>query len=184
VPSAVMKWGLIVHAVSSLVIAAASVVAQVAAPDGPDFSGRWVLESTPQSAVDISRALSVSQSVVRTNVRGEPIGPFFKDIMVVRNLANGARSEETYQIGVVGGTVFARRADGTVEPSTYRRVGWEGQTLVIESGSYTGPTRESGQWTEQREVWSLDSSERLRLTITTRSSVGTASTVTLVYRRQ
>jgi hypothetical protein len=109
------------------------------------------------------------------------MNPFFKDITVVRELANGT-SSETFQIGVVGGSL-----GGTVAgefPSRHHRVIWEEQILVIETGSYTGPTPESGQWAERREAWSLDPEGRVRLAITSRSSGSASSTVTLVYRRQ
>jgi hypothetical protein len=178
-----MKRGLILHTVPWFIVMAVSVVARLTARDTPDFSGDWILESAPQSAADIPKALSVRQSLVRTNVHGEPMKPFFKDITVARELANGTRSE-TYQIDIAGGTVPGR-ADGSPDGlRSHHRVEWEERTLVIENGSYTGPTRESGQWAERREVWSLDPGGRLRLAITTRSSVGASSTVTLVYRRQ
>ena len=159
----------------------ASLAAPLAAQDKPDFSGSWILESGA-SGTDTPLALSVSQSLARTDVHGEPMLPFFKDITVTRALASSTRSE-TYQIGVVGGTVSGR-ADGANDPRTHHRVAWEEQALVIESGSYTGPTPESGDWAERREVWSLDSDVRLRLTITIRSSVDAPRTVMLVYRRQ
>ena len=177
-----MKRGLNLHTVLWFVVLAVSVVAQ--AQDTPDFSGDWILESTPQSTADIPKALSVRQSLVRTNVRGEPVKPFFEDITVARELANDTRSE-TYLFGIVGGTVPGLRADGSADGlRTHHRVEWEARTLVIENGSYTGPTRQSGRWAERREVWSLDPGGRLRLEITTGSSVGASSTVTLVYRRQ
>jgi hypothetical protein len=156
--------------------------AGLAAQDKSDFSGSWTLESRSFGA-EIPQTLSVSQSIMRTNVRGEPTKPFFKDITVTRALASGTRSD-TYEIGVVGGTVSGR-ADGSVNgPRTHYRVVWEEQALVIESGSHTGPAPESGDWAERREVWALDSSVRLRLTITTRSSVDAPRTVMLVYRRR
>jgi hypothetical protein len=62
----------------------------------PDFSGSWVLESA-SSDIDIPQALSISQTLVGTTVRGEPMKPFFKDITVTRTFANGS-SSETYQI--------------------------------------------------------------------------------------
>jgi hypothetical protein len=58
------------------VLLGSSLPAQV----GADFTGRWVLESPSRPAPYIPRALSVRQALVTTNVRGEPIGPFFKDI--------------------------------------------------------------------------------------------------------
>jgi hypothetical protein len=164
-------------------VAAILVVAQLSAQDTPDFSGHWILESAAQPATDIPRALTVSMSIVRTNVRGEPMKPFFKDITVGREFANGT-SSETYQIGVEGGTVSGRADQRADSPRSHHRVIWEEQTLVIETGRYTGPTPESGQWTERREAWSLDPEGRLRLAITSRSSGSASITVTLVYRRQ
>jgi hypothetical protein len=152
--------------------------AHLAAQEKPDFSGSWILESGA-SGTDIPHALLVSQSLVRTNVRGEPMQPFFKDITVTRVLASSTRSE-TYQIGVVGGSVSV----GFIGQQTHHRVAWEERALVIESGSYTGPVPESGDWAERREVWSLDSGVRLRLAITVRSSLDAPKMVMLVYRKE
>jgi hypothetical protein len=178
-----MKAVLKLRTVPWFVFVAVSFAAQLAAQNTPDFSGEWVLESTSQTGPDIPRALSVSQSVVRTNVRGEPMKPFFKDVTVARRLETGTRSE-TYQIGVVGGTVSGRATGSTHGPSNHYRVVWEEQSLVIENESYRGLTPDSGQWAARREVWSLDSPGRLRLEITTRDSVGASRTITLVYRRK
>ena len=109
--------------------------------------------------------------------------PFFKDITITRALPGGTRSE-MYQIGVKGGTVSGLAAGSVDRPRTHYRVIWEEQALVLESGSYTGPVRESGEWVERREVWSLDSAVRLRLAIRTRRPVDGSTSVTLVYRRQ
>jgi hypothetical protein len=181
-----MNRGRFIHAVPCLIVVAVSVVVPLVAQDTPDFSGHWVLESASPSAADIPRTLSVTMSLVRTNVRGEPMIPFFKDITVARELAKGT-SSQTYQIGVVGGevggTVGGRGSGRSEFPSRHYRVVWEKETLVIETGSYTGPAPESGQWAERREAWSLDPDGRLRLAITSRSSGSASSTVTLVYRR-
>ena len=45
-----------------------------AAQDKPDFSGHWILETPAPSGADVPRALTIRQSLVRTNVRGEPVG--------------------------------------------------------------------------------------------------------------
>jgi hypothetical protein len=178
-----MKRGLIRRTGTCFLVVLVGVATQLAAQDKPDFSGSWVLESGAPSAGDIPQGLSVSQSLARTNVRGEPMKPFFKDITVTRAFESGTRSE-TYQIGVEGG-IGSFRADGSSNgPRIHHRVVWEEQALIIERGSYTGPTPESGEWTERREVWLLDSGGRLRLAITTRSSVADSRTVILVYRRQ
>ena len=151
-------------------------------PDQPDFSGRWVLEGPQPAAPEAPRALTVRQSLVRTNVRGEAMEPFYRDLTVQRHFEGTTRSE-TYRIGTSGGSVSGLREDGSrTDPSTHVSVKWEGRSLVIESGSYTGSTPESGVWTERREVWSLDPDGRLRLAYATRSSTDPPGSNTLVYR--
>src|SRR6476646_8696313 len=103
-----MKCDLIRHQAACFVVVV-SLTEPLAAQEKPDFSGSWILESGA-SGTDIPQALSVRQALVRTNVRGEPMQPFFKDITVTRVLASSTRSE-TYQIGGVGGSVSSR-ADG------------------------------------------------------------------------
>lgn len=158
--------------------------APLAAQDKPDFSGRWVLQSPLHSALDIPRALSVRQLLVRTTARGEPMTPFFKAIAIDREFASGTRSE-TYDIGIVGGVVPGLREDGSPTGPTTRHdaVKWQGRMLVFEKGSYTGQAAETGVWAERREVWSLDRAGRLRMEIAIRSSVDPPKTVTLIYRR-
>ena len=176
-----MRTGRFTHTVSYVIAVAVSVVVPLMAQDTPDFSGQWALESASPSAADIPRTLSVTMSIVRTNVRGEPMTPFFGRITVIRQLAYGT-SSETYQIGVEGGSLGG--AVGGVFPSRHYRVIWDQQTLVIETGNYTGPAPQSGQWTERREAWSFDPGGRLCLAITSRGSDSASSTVTLVYRRR
>jgi hypothetical protein len=162
----------------------ALVAARVAAQEEPDFSGRWVLESAAQDGADVPSALTVRQSLVRTTVRGEPMKPFFKDITVEREL-KGATRIETYQIGIIGGSVAGLRADGTSTGARTRHsVRWEGRTLVIESGSDTGSGPEGGESAERREGWSLDSQGLLHVAITTRGAGDRSSTIALSYRRQ
>ena len=48
------------------------VAATVAAQDKPDFSGRWILETSVPAGPDVARSLTVRQTVVRTNVYGAP----------------------------------------------------------------------------------------------------------------
>jgi hypothetical protein len=155
----------------------------VAAQDKPDFSGRWVLASPRQSEADVPLALSVRQMLVRTTVRGEPMQPFFRDITIERQFETGARSEN-HLIGVQGGTVSGLRADGIpAGPTNHHAVEWEGNTLVFESGSYTGQRPETGTWAERREIWSLDADGRLRVAIITSSSNDGSKDMTLMYRR-
>ena len=174
-----MGKNLVAAALVELFVVALLVSDRVAAQDLPDFSGAWVLDSAAPPSGDISKTLVVRQSLTRTNVRGEPMKPFFKDLTVTRELASGTHAE-TYVIGVVGGTVPGRAG----LPSSHRRVGWEDKTLVIESGTYTGPAPQTGEWTERREVWSFTPNGRLQLALTSSDSRGGSSTVALTYRRQ
>ena len=158
--------------------------AMVAAQAGPDFSGRWVLEDSSLAKADVARSLLVRQSLVSTNVRGEPMTPFFKELLVERAFEGGTRSE-TYQLGLAGGVVPGIRRDGSATGSHLRNAArLEERQLVIETGSFTGPTPETGEWTERLEVWALDSVGRLRVVITTRSSAAPSTAVALVYKRQ
>jgi hypothetical protein len=164
------------------------VAATVAAQDKPDFSGRWILESAAGAGPDVARSLRVRQPVVRTNVFGAPMPPFFKEISVERQFVTEVRTE-TYQIGVEGGTVSggvsANR--GTAQDANFSQtrfsVRWEDNHLVIDTVSYSGPTREAGPYTEHTEVWQLDAAGMLILSSTDRGS-GIASTMkTLTYRK-
>ncbi len=177
-----MKKNLVGQTGLWLVLLTGYLAAHPVAQDTPDFSGQWIVESVSQPAADTPRALTVSMTLVRTNVRGEPMKPLFKDITVKREFAAGT-SSETYQIGIEESTVSAR-ADGTKIPSTHSGAKWEAQALVMEKGSYTGASPETGVWTERREVWSLEPDGRLRLVVTTRASASPSNTVALVYRRQ
>lgn len=166
------------------VVFALAVGALLSAQDEPDFSGRWVLESSSQPGPDTPRALSIRQSVVRTNVHGKPMKPFYRDIAGDREYEGGTYSE-THLIGVVGGVVPGVSANGSPTSSTHLRhaVKWDGHALVFERGSYSGQTPETGVWVERREVWTLDLNGRLRLVITTRNSDDVSRAVTLLYRR-
>src|SRR5262245_65143851 len=101
----------------------------LAAQDKPDFSGRWVLESPSQPTTDIPRVMTIRQVLTRTNVFGQPMKPFFKEIAV---------DDETYPIGVVAGR------GGSTGPEHRLTVEWDGNSLVFESTSYTRPGPETG----------------------------------------
>jgi hypothetical protein len=168
--------------IHSLVIAWA--LAAVLAQDKPDFSGRWVLESPAQPGADVPRTMSVALSVRRTNVRGEPMTPYFSDIEIRGEFETGARTESR-AIGIIGGTVSGLSRAGTSNGADTRYgVKWEGNDLVFENGSSSGRTADTGTWSERREVWSLDATGRLRVLIMTRGSDHAPTNVTLVYRRE
>ena len=163
--------------ISGVVIVLTALVAPLQSQSQPDFSGAWALDSAP--AGDAPVTITVKQVLVRTNVRGVPVAPFFRQIVIAR-----AGRTESYDIGAVGGSMSGI-VGGALSPlRTHQRVAWEEQALVIESGSYTGGARETGDWSERRELWSIDSDGRLRVRISTRGSGIVSSDDTLIYRRQ
>ena len=155
-----------------------------AVQDKPDFSGRWTLAAPGQPPDDVPRAMTVRQSLARTNVRGEPVTPFFKEISIAREFASTIR-DETHTIGIESGFVSGTVGTaGPAGPRSYHSVKWNGPSLVFESGTYSGNARETGGWAERREAWSLDPDGRLRVTMNSRSSNHTSdTTTTLVYQR-
>jgi hypothetical protein len=166
------------------ILVAATVVAQ----DKPDFSGRWILEPTADVGPDVARSLTVRQPVVRTNVFGAPMPPFFNELSVERQFVTGLRTE-TYQIGVVGGTVGgvvptnrAPAADANASEARFL-VRWEDDRLVIDTGNYSGSSREAGPYSEHSEIWQLDAAGRLILSIMDRGSGIASTTKTLTYRK-
>jgi len=149
--------------------------------EGVDFTGRWILEPSSSASAETPSALSVRQSLATTNARGDAMQPFFKDITIEREVEGSTRAE-THQIGVVGGVVSA--TSGGRSWGSHEAVMWDANTLVIESGSFTGERPETGVWSERREAWSLDSGGRLHVAITTRSSSDAPRSAAAVYRRE
>jgi hypothetical protein len=163
-----------------------AVTASVApAQPGTDFSGRWTLASPLTAMPGVATALVVRQSVRNTNLRGEPVQPFFAEISVEHE-AEGRTIVETHQIGVIGGSMGGTTADpaGAPRRRQHHAVRWDGPALVFETGTSTGYVPASGEWTERREAWSLDPEGRLHITITTRGSAEASRTVSLIYRRR
>jgi hypothetical protein len=167
---------------SLLLVLALVIATPQGAGDKPDFSGYWILESQWQPTPDIPRALSVHQSLVRTNVYGQPMTPFYKDLTVERASESATRSDR-YEIGVLGGVVGGLGNGSPPQPQIHFSVAWNDQALVMKRGTYTGPTPGRGDWTERREVWSLDREDRIRVTITTRGSAVALKTIEATYRR-
>src|SRR5215813_13321881 len=154
----------------------------VAAQDKPDFSGRWVLVSSSTPDPSAAQTLTVRQTVTRTNVRGGLMQPFFSTLIVKRQFADRATTD-TYQIGVQGGIVGGIVGGGIAE--TRHSVRWEGNRLVIETGSYSspGPARSDGPYSERTEEWQLDASGRLVLSVTERSSGAQEVSNTLTHQK-
>ena len=160
----------------------------LAAQDKPDFSGNWVLQDPPQPGVDIPRTLAIRQPLQRTTVLGKPMPPAFLHLTIERHFESGV-SAETYHVGTEGGTVSGIVGDGRSVQDVNRArsrvsVRWDGDRLQIETGRYSGPTRDSGPYTEHTEVWWLDEQGRLLITVVDRRSDSELATRTLTYRRQ
>ena len=154
--------------------------------DKPDFSGRWILVSADPPGPDVPRAMTVTQQLVSTTVRGEAMTPFFKDITIERETATSTRSETSWlgvNGGVVGGIVGSIPSGGQPTWRGHHNVMWDGTTLVFEQGAYTGETYQTGVWSERRETWSLAADGRLHVAIASKSSTDPARSIALVYRK-
>ena len=141
------------------------VVVSAGAQTTPDLSGEWVMASL-DAAVDVPRELHVT---VRTESGSQVM-------RVERRGLSGTRSTE-HRIGIEGGFVTGTR-------QTRSSARWIGQQLVIREGSYAGPLGENAPFTESEEVWSLDSSGRLEVRLTTRRQNVEPKTVQTFYRRR
>jgi len=163
-----------------IVFALASASAALA-QQGVDFSGRWILVSPSPAPVDVAAAMSVTQPVVRTSPSGTPIPPVYMRLTIEREVGERATTEERF-IGADGGDVAF-----TAEGVTRRRdisVRWDGDALTFDVGSYTGPRRQTGEWREQHEIWSLDGDGRLRVRQETQGSAEAPRTIEATYRRR
>ena len=153
-----------------------------AAQEKPDFTGQWVLVTPPDGGTDAARALSVSQWFEHTtSVRGVPID--LPHVAMERQFQTGVRSE-SYQIGIAGGMTGVSAGVNVPSVRTHYAVKWDDDRLVIETGRYSGPTQESGRYSEHDEVWSLDSQGRLVMTVTDRGSGTEPRTTQLTYRKR
>ena len=127
------------------------------------------------------RSMTVEQRLVRTNVRGEAMSPFFRSISITRERAD-VRSTEFYDIGVVGGSIGSSgRNDQSVR--WRRSVLWVDHSLVIDVAAEQGPSGDVAEWVPRREVWTLMDDNRLRIDIDCRGVDVPLRTVSLIHRR-
>jgi hypothetical protein len=168
-----------------LLIVALSLLAATAqaTPEQPDFSGRWVLDSAAASSPDIVRRLVVRQPITRTNVFGEPMKPAFLRISIRREGDSG-NSEETRDIGVVGGRVSGTKDGLRVGDSTYEETVWQRDSLVFATHTYGPDGPRTGEWSECREAWSLERDGRLRVEMSVESWKSPRRVDVYVYRRE
>ena len=149
-------------------------------PDKPDFSGKWVLVAAQPTDGDVALGLTVTQSVRRTNARGEPMTPYYDQIAIQRE-SSGDATSESHLLGLAGGTVSG--VPNGIQRATHEEAVWRDSSLVFEQGTYAGTARGMGDWTERRETWTLEPNGELKVTIATNGSAETPRTVTATYRK-
>ncbi len=169
-----------------------SIAGSAQTPDRPDFSGRWILVKAEGVDSRTAREMTVRQgSPVSTTAGGTQMTPFIRTFSVERRFDTGATETDHYQIGISGGVVPGLPERGVTRPAaeneltwTHISAAWKGGALVIWTARYSGPTRESGPFTEHEEDWRLDSAGNLVIAVTDRISSSETRTGSLVYRRQ
>ena len=160
----------------------ALVLAASQLPAEPDFSGRWRLDRT-EGAEPAAAELVVEQSITRTNVRGEPMRPYYSSLRVERHFQDGVRTA-TYQVGILGGSVggiVAGEPTDAPETRTSFSVVWRDGTLVIRSESRVGREHVTQSSTSREEIWSMDSAGRLVIVTVVSGSGAAAKQSTAVY---
>jgi hypothetical protein len=111
------------NTISRVLVALIALATPIQSQSQPDFSGTWALDSPPAAEAPV--AITVKQVLVRTNFRGEPIAPLFRQIVITR-----AGRTESYDIGAIGGSMSGI-VGGPMSPlRTHQRVAWEEQVLV------------------------------------------------------
>ena len=157
-------------------------VATLIAQDKPDFSGRWVLAAATVTDPNVAQSLTVKQLIARTNVFGAPIEPYFSEINIERQFVDHARTD-TYQIGIMGGTTGGVVGLGG-RPVTQSRfsVLWDADRLVIQTSSDSG-TAQAAQHSERTEIWQLDPTGILTLSVSSSGSGIEPKSNVLTYRK-
>jgi len=159
------------------------------APAHPDFSGRWVLVAPAATPADVPALLVVQQHMKRTDIRGNPMTPFWHLLIVEGDDSKKGIRTGTYEIGRMGGTV----GGGIVGPDgpaasaptrmTQESVTWEGDTLLIWSAEWVERQKGKRESYEQHtEAWALD--EQGRLTITVSGGSRGPGTRKVIYEKE
>lgn len=146
------------------------------------FSGRWELDAGQQTGIDVVLVLTIDEPPLQSRSAGSVRDSSNDLVRVVRELETGALTE-VYRLGVPAVTISGFGPGRPRGPKTHVRATRAPAKLTIASGSYTGPMRESGEWTEQVETWSFEPDGRLRVTIASRGSNRPDTTVSRLYRR-
>lgn len=172
-------------ALACVTVLALFVHAGLAGQSQPDFSGRWVLVRSEPANASAAGTLIVKQPVVRANVHGTPIAPMFLAITIERQFVDRIQTDTHYigvEGGIVGGIVAGQDVQANV-PRSRSFVRWDGDRLVMETGSYAGSSREAGPYTERTETWRIDESGLLSTTLAERRHDTELTTFTAIYRR-
>ena len=170
---------------SWLIVSSLLLASRLAAQSQPDFSGRWDLVRVEPADAQAAATLVVQQLIARTNVYGAPMQPFFKSITIERRFSDRTHTD-AYDIGVQGGKIGGITAGQdplTPVPQTRFVVRWEGNRLVVDTGSYAGSSREAAPYSERTETWQLDDARLLTITTVVRRSSADSTTSTATYRR-
>src|SRR5688572_22416383 len=132
--------------------------APLTAQRGTNFSGSWVLDETQvRPAPDIPQRLVVQQPVITaTTVGGAPLPPAYLRLYVTRYLGDAVQ-QDSYQIGLIGGTVGGLNGP---PGGSRREVTWRGDSLWIYEERYASS---GGNIRRRGEMWRID--ERGRLVI-------------------
>jgi hypothetical protein len=144
-----------------------SLVSGVAvAEQRPDFSGQWILASSPSATAATEMTVEFWVSDSSRPREFVSVERWFDD-----------HSMETFSMVIVSPLVPA--PVGGSRSGHY--AAFEGQTLVIQRETHSLPTRE---WTtERKEIWSLTPNGLLRIIATDRPANGEHVTTEAIYRR-
>jgi hypothetical protein len=150
--------------------------ALLAAQEKPDFSGQWVLVSARKSNNSVAREMTVSHTPNEPDSAGGMLH-------IERRFENSRSIEsESLPVGVRSGTVNGI-SPGSIQAfvSSRMSVTWNGNRLMIEKSSYSGP----GTAAQHIEEWSLPRKNTLLITMTDRIGGSLQpKTATVIYRRR
>jgi hypothetical protein len=155
--------------IGAVFVALASLGAAQAPPqDATHFVGRWML----LTSTDDTR---IAEELTVTWTHGS--------LIVVRQFMDGSRSETSHSINSYHGPIMRPG----ISPSDARRfsgVRWQGDSLVFENGRVSETGALTDESVEHREIWSINSSSMLVITVVERQTSGGARTTEGTYLKQ
>ncbi len=142
-------------------------------PAQPDFSGRWVLIAP--APADVPAVLVVQQQVRRTDVRGNPMEPYWDLLSVEGDPAKRGIRSGIYHISMGGGVVPGIPPSSPPTPETRWSVLWQGDKLVIATEAWIEREGKRESYERHQEVWALGEQGRLEITVTDGNAVRTVA---------